>query len=168
MRTFGKVLAVLGIVVLLLVVTGVTFAAWTVHRSFPQTSGTVTLQGLSGSVDVYRNDRGIPDLYADTPADLFFAQGYVHAQDRFWEMDFRRHITAGRLSELFGKSQLDTDTFLRFRDLCEAFRINVPIIPGILPVTNFAQVQKFSAACGAAVAMALADNRRLNLRAWRP
>ena len=113
MRTFGKVLAVLGIVVLLLVVTGVTFAAWTVHRSFPQTSGTVTLQGLSGSVDVYRNERGVPDLYADSPADLFFAQGYVHAQDRFWEMDFRRHITAGRLSELFGKSQLDTDTFLR-------------------------------------------------------
>ena len=51
MRTFGKVLAVLGIVVLLLVVTGVTFAAWTVHRSFPQTSGTVSLQGLSGNVD---------------------------------------------------------------------------------------------------------------------
>ncbi|HET7899668.1 MAG TPA: penicillin acylase family protein, partial [Candidatus Nanopelagicales bacterium] len=81
--------------------------------SFPQTSGTLTLQGLEGSVDVYRNDRGIPDLYADSPADLFFAQGYVHAQDRFWEMDFRRHITAGRLSEMFGASQLDTDTFLR-------------------------------------------------------
>ena len=113
MRTFGKVLAVLGIVLLLLVVAGVTFAAWTVHRSFPQTSGSVTLQGLRGSVDVYRNDRGIPDLYADDPADLFFAQGYVHAQDRFWEMDFRRHITAGRLSELFGRSQLETDTFLR-------------------------------------------------------
>ena len=40
-------------------------------------------------------------------------QGYVHAQDRFWEMDFRRHITAGRLSEMFGKSQVETDTFLR-------------------------------------------------------
>ena len=94
MRTFGKVLGVIGIVLLVLVVAGVTFAAWTVHRSYPQTTGTVTLQGLEGDVDVYRNDRGIPDLYADTPADLFFAQGYVHAQDRFWEMDFRRHITA--------------------------------------------------------------------------
>ncbi|MET0726328.1 MAG: penicillin acylase family protein, partial [Leifsonia sp.] len=43
----------------------------------------------------------------------FMAQGYVHAQDRFWEMDFRRHTTAGRLSELFGESQVGTDTFIR-------------------------------------------------------
>ena len=48
-----------------------------------------------------------------TPADLFRAQGYVHAQDRFWEMDFRRHVTAGRLSELFGADQVPTDAFLR-------------------------------------------------------
>src|SRR5699024_1732239 len=43
----------------------------------------------------------------------FLAQGFVHAQDRFWEMDFRRHVTSGRLSELFGESQLCTDTFIR-------------------------------------------------------
>ena len=45
--------------------------------------------------------------------DLFFAQGYVHAQDRFWQMDFWRHIGSGRLSEMFGKTELETDTFLR-------------------------------------------------------
>ncbi|MFM9653803.1 penicillin acylase family protein, partial [Streptomyces galilaeus] len=50
---------------------------------------------------------------ADTAHDLFAAQGYVHAQDRFWEMDFRRHVTSGRLAELFGASQLPTDRFLR-------------------------------------------------------
>ena len=113
MRKLGKVLGVIGIVALLLVVTVIGYSAWTVHRSFPQTSGDITLQGLTGTVDVYRDDRGIPDLYADNPADLFYAQGYVHAQDRFWEMDFRRHITSGRLSEMFGKSQVETDTFLR-------------------------------------------------------
>jgi len=112
-RKLGKVLGVIGIVALLLVVTVIGYSAWTVHRSFPQTSGDITLQGLTGTVDVYRDDRGIPDLYADNPADLFYAQGYVHAQDRFWEMDFRRHITSGRLSEMFGKSQVETDTFLR-------------------------------------------------------
>ena len=52
-------------------------------------------------------------MYADTPEDLFFAQGFVHAQDRFFEMDFRRHVTSGRLSELFGESALDTDKFVR-------------------------------------------------------
>ena len=56
---------------------------------------------------------GVPQLWADTAEDLFRAQGYVHAQDRFWEMDFRRHVTAGRLSELFGPDQVDTDEFVR-------------------------------------------------------
>ena len=86
---------------------------WTVTRSFPALSGTLTLSGLDGDVTVYRDDAGIPQIVASTAADLFLAEGYVHAQDRFWEMDFRRHVTAGRLSELFGESQVGTDTFVR-------------------------------------------------------
>ena len=112
-RRLGKVLGIIGIVLLVLVVAGSTFAAWTARRSFPQTSGELTVAGLRSSVDVLRDERGIPHIYADTPEDLFFAQGYVHAQDRFYEMDFRRHITSGRLSEMFGKSQVETDKFLR-------------------------------------------------------
>jgi len=50
---------------------------------------------------------------ADDTHDLFLAQGYLHAQDRFWEMDFRRHVTSGRLSELFGADQVETDAFIR-------------------------------------------------------
>lgn len=88
-------------------------AAWTVRRPFPTYGGELTLAGLSAPVTVYRDDYGIPHIYAATAEDLFRAQGYVHAQDRFWEMDFRRHVTAGRLSELFGENQLETDTFLR-------------------------------------------------------
>ena len=60
-----------------------------------------------------RDDHGIPQVYADTDADLMFAQGYVHAQERFFEMDFRRHVTAGRLSEMFGEDTLETDKFIR-------------------------------------------------------
>ena len=60
-----------------------------------------------------RDVLGIPTITAETTDDLFYAQGYVHAQDRFWEMDFRRHVTSGRVSELFGESQLATDKFLR-------------------------------------------------------
>ena len=55
----------------------------------------------------------MPHIYADNPEDLFEAQGYVHAQDRFFEMDFRRHLAAGRLSELFGPSQVETDAYVR-------------------------------------------------------
>jgi penicillin amidase len=64
-------------------------------------------------VDVKRDGYGIPQIYASTDADLFMAQGYVQAQDRFYEMDVRRHMTAGKLSEMFGEGQVDNDEFLR-------------------------------------------------------
>ncbi|MFZ5808249.1 MAG: penicillin acylase family protein [Chloroflexota bacterium] len=82
-------------------------------RSFPQTAGEITLEGLDQAVEIYRDQMGIPHIYASTLHDLFFAQGYVHAQDRFWQMDFWRHIGSGRLAEMFGASQVETDAFLR-------------------------------------------------------
>jgi penicillin amidase len=85
----------------------------TVRRSFPETSGRLMVSGLKGQVEVLRDSFGVPQIYADNPEDLFLAQGYVQAQDRFFEMDFRRHLAAGRLSELFGKSQLETDIYVR-------------------------------------------------------
>lgn len=82
-------------------------------RSFPQIDGEIELEGLNGPVDIYRDAMGIPHIYAATTHDLFFAQGYVHAQDRFWQMDFWRHLGSARLSEMFGESQVETDAFLR-------------------------------------------------------
>ncbi|MBW9120221.1 penicillin acylase family protein [Microbacterium trichothecenolyticum] len=112
-RTIGITLfsIVAGIVVLALIAVG--FVAFTAQRSFPQLSGEVKAAGLEADVTVQRDVLGIPTITADSSHDLFFAQGYVHAQDRFWEMDFRRHVTSGRLSEMFGESQLGTDKFLR-------------------------------------------------------
>ncbi|MFI5620804.1 penicillin acylase family protein [Streptomyces sp. NPDC051567] len=85
----------------------------TVRASFPRTTGSLKVPGLTGTVDVKRDAHGIPQLYADNDDDLFRAQGFVHAQDRFWEMDVRRHMTSGRLSEMFGPGQVETDAFLR-------------------------------------------------------
>lgn len=84
-----------------------------VRRSFPQTSGTIEVPGLAGRVDVVRDDRGIPQIYADTTEDLMFAQGFVHAQERFFEMDVRRHATAGRLAEMFGEDAVESDVLVR-------------------------------------------------------
>lgn len=81
-------------------------------QSFPQIDGEIQVGGLDGQVDVYRDAMGIPHIYASTQHDLFFAQGYIHAQERFWQMDFWRHIGAGRMSEMFS-SQVETDMFLR-------------------------------------------------------
>ena len=88
-------------------------AVSTIRRSFPEMSGTLEVEGLSGQVNVSRDARGVPTIYADTAADLFRAQGYVSAQDRFFEMDLRRHITAGRLSELVGEAGVGTDRVIR-------------------------------------------------------
>ncbi|MEV5704054.1 penicillin acylase family protein [Actinoallomurus sp. NPDC052274] len=104
-----RILAVLLALALVLTLYG----WWTVRRSYPQVGGRVTVPGLGADVTVFRDRWGVPQIYADNAEDLMRAQGYVHAQDRFWEMDFRRHITAGRLSELFGKTTLDTDKVVR-------------------------------------------------------
>jgi penicillin amidase len=110
---FWRFLGILLLVVVTLAVIVSVLGFWTVTRSFPQTSGTIAIPGLSAKVQVRRDDAGIPQITASSAHDLFMAEGYVHAQDRFWEMDFRRHVTAGRLSELFGESQLGTDEFIR-------------------------------------------------------
>lgn len=112
-RRWPRVLAwIAGIVALLLVALALT-GGWLVRRSMPDVDGTVEVAGLDAEVRVVRDGWGIPNVYASTTHDLMVAQGYVHAQDRFWEMDVRRHITAGRLSEMFGDTSLETDEFVR-------------------------------------------------------
>ncbi|SEB64671.1 penicillin amidase [Nocardioides exalbidus] len=101
----------LGLVILLLVLAAA--AVVVVRRPLPQTSGEVEVPGITGPVEVIRDAHGIPQVYADTDADLMFAQGWVHASERFFEMDFRRHVTAGRLSEMFGDTTLETDKMIR-------------------------------------------------------
>ena len=81
-------------------------------KSFPQVDGEIQLEGLDDAVDIYRDHMGIPHIYATTVHDLFFTQGFVHAQDRFWQMDFWRHVGSGRVSEMFA-SEVETDAFLR-------------------------------------------------------
>ena len=84
-----------------------------VRKPFPKTDGQISVPGLGSKVTVLRDGNGIPQVYADSSKDLFYAQGYVQAQDRFFEMDIRRHITAGRLSELFGRDTLKADMYIR-------------------------------------------------------
>ncbi|GAA1193158.1 hypothetical protein GCM10009654_57980 [Streptomyces hebeiensis] len=116
----GRRARLIVIVLVLALVAGVGYGTYwsvsTVRASFPQTTGSVELKGLSGPVDIRRDSYGVPQIYADSDEDLFRAQGFVQAQDRFYEMDVRRHMTAGRLSEMFGAGQVKTDTFLRTLD----------------------------------------------------
>jgi len=79
-------------------------ATTAVRRSMPERGGELQVAGLGAGVTVLRDDQGVPQVYADSATDLFMAQGFVQAQDRFFQMDYRRHVTAGRLAELVGGS----------------------------------------------------------------
>jgi penicillin amidase len=82
------------------------------RRPLPRTSGALTLPELEAPVQVLRDRWGVPHIYARSNADLFMAQGFVHAQDRLWQMEFNRRTGHGQLAEIFGPIALDSDRFL--------------------------------------------------------
>ena len=84
-----------------------------VQRSYSAVDGAVHLKGLKAEVEIYRDSWGVPHIYAQNEDDLFFAQGYVQAQDRLWQMELHRRMGSGTLSEIFGESTLDMDKFSR-------------------------------------------------------
>lgn len=98
-------LAALGLLAVLLGIAG----CWFVRRPWPQVDGTITVAGLSAPVEVVRDRWGVPHLYARNERDLFFAQGFVHAQDRLWQMEMNRRIARGELSAILGEATLDVD-----------------------------------------------------------
>ena len=79
----------------------------------PVYSGNIKAPGLQDSVDVYFDDYGVPHIYGKNEPDVFHALGYVHAQDRLFQMELIRRVGAGKLSELFGSATLDVDKFFR-------------------------------------------------------
>ncbi len=113
MRILGRLLSILLVLLIVLIVATGGLLVWVNHRSLPTTSGTLKASGLTAPVTVTRDATGIINITATTPHDLFLAQGYVHAQERFWQMEVWRHIGAGRLSELFGPTTLKEDEFIR-------------------------------------------------------
>lgn len=82
-------------------------------RKLPQISGKLAVKGLLSPVEVLRDRWGVPHIYAQNDHDLFFAQGFVHAQERFWQMELNRRTAKGTLSEIFGNIALGTDCAAR-------------------------------------------------------
>lgn len=79
------------------------------QRNLPKIDGNVYVQGLKKEVKIIRDRWGIPHIYASCSEDAIFAQGFVHAQDRLWQMELNRRVARGKLSEFIGKEGLDTD-----------------------------------------------------------
>lgn len=103
----------LGGVLLVALVAGALFVRYQIRKSFPETDGTLIVPGLEMPVEVARDAYGVPRIEAQNEHDLFFALGYVHAQDRLWQMDITRRVGQGRLSELYGTATLEFDRMFR-------------------------------------------------------
>jgi len=110
------------------------------QTSLPDTEGNISLAGLKHPVEVVRDRSGIPHITAKTTEDAVFTLGFVHAQDRLWQMEMNRRTGAGRLSEILGDATVSTDKFLRtvgfYQSAKEAFeRFDEETKKGLLAYT---------------------------------
>ena len=102
-----KALKILAVLIILLILGGLIF----IHNLKPKYSGKLKLSSLNSEVEVHYDNYGIPHIYAQNELDARRVLGYVHAQDRLWQMELVRRIAAGRLSEMFGEKLIKTDKF---------------------------------------------------------
>ncbi|WP_426105230.1 penicillin acylase family protein [Massilia sp. TSP1-1-2] len=114
------------LVLLPLLVGGWFFYKSLVH-SLPEQRMTL-VQGVSAPVSIVRDLHGVPRIDAKTDADAFFAIGYVHAQDRLWQLEVQRHLAQGRLSELFGRESVPRDVWFRTLGLYDAAKTAWPAL----------------------------------------
>lgn len=118
MKYLKRILLVLAVVLI-----GALLAAFLfVQHLKPDYEGEMDLPGLQGTVSVYFDTYGIPHIYAENEADAFRVLGYVHAQDRLWQMELLRRVAPGRLSEVFGPEALANDRFFLNLGIDEASR----------------------------------------------
>lgn len=123
-RRSPVILVLLGLLLLLALVAACAtgYGLYVAESALPQIDGRVSLAGLSAPVTVSRDHHGVPTIEAATLEDLFFAQGYVTAQDRLWQMDVMRRFAAGELSEVLGADTLKIDREQRILGLRAAAR----------------------------------------------
>src|SRR5574343_641444 len=107
MKRIKKILLILLAIVVLLVIIGAAYLQYTK----PNYEGAYQLQNLEKETTVFYDEYGVPHIYADNQKDAMTTLGYVHAQDRLWQMELMRRIAPGRLAEIFGGAALKTDKF---------------------------------------------------------
>lgn len=110
---------------ILLAVGAVALAYWFAARSLPDYNATTQVAGIAAPVEIVRDTANVPHIFGRENADVYFALGYAHAQDRMWQMTFMRRVVQGRLSELFGEDTVKTDAFMRRMDLYRAAQRSV-------------------------------------------
>ncbi|MEO5509090.1 MAG: penicillin acylase family protein [Longimicrobiales bacterium] len=113
MKILRRALGILLVFVTIVAAAGAGWIAWYRNAAVPKADGDQTVSGLLQPVEINRDSMGVPSIRAHNEHDMLFAQGYVHAQDRLWQMELMRHVGEARLSELMGEKVIRTDRFLR-------------------------------------------------------
>ncbi|MEH7379664.1 penicillin acylase family protein [Bacillus sp. JJ1533] len=113
-----------GIVIILLLIASVVASYLFLRKSLPLVEGTISVEGLTNEVEVTRDQNGVPHIVAKNTHDLFFAQGYVTAQDRLFQMDLSRRQASGELSEVIGASLVAQDKYFRTLGLRRAAEVS--------------------------------------------
>jgi len=124
----SRILLGLSLAVLILLAGALGYAYYVAHSALPQLDGRVQISGLSTPVTVTRDGHGVPTIEAANLEDLFFAQGYVTAQDRLWQMDVMRRFGSGELSEILGEATLKIDREQRILGLRTAVRKAIEMV----------------------------------------
>jgi penicillin amidase len=129
------------------------------RASLPQTNGTVALPDLEKPVRVLRDAHGVPSILAANQHDLYMALGFVHAQDRLFQMDMQRRVGAGRLSEVVGAAGVATDRLMRtlgiYRRATAGLNaassefFSTPIRPGSTPSCTAGRPSRLNSRCWA-------------------
>src|SRR5210317_2183166 len=124
-------------------------ALWlTLRASLPQLDGELAAPGLGRAATIQRDHAGIPTITAPTRADLAYATGFAHGQDRFFQMDLIRRQAAGELSELFGEIAVSTDKRYRFH----RFRERARAVLAASPAADVAILENYAAGVNAGLA----------------
>ena len=107
-------------------VLGALLIYWFASRSLPDYNATVNVDRLGAPVEILRDHANVPHIFGQSDADVMFGLGYVHAQDRLWQMVMLRRTLQGKLSEVFGARTLEIDKLLRRLDLYTIAQQSVP------------------------------------------
>ena len=95
------------------------------YTSLPDNQGEVYIHGIDNVVEISRDNKGVVYINANSDNDVYFSMGYVHAQDRLWQLELQRRLSQGRLSEIFGKGAVGKDIWFRTLGLQKAAEISV-------------------------------------------
>jgi penicillin amidase len=109
---FKNIFGIIFLLIIVLIAAGLLFNGLT-KKSFYEESGIVKVKGISNKVNIYKSELGVSHIFAENESDMYFSLGYIHAQDRLWQMDLERRVAQGRLSEILGNDVLDFDILFR-------------------------------------------------------